>query len=240
MAVSDAAPAVDFNPDLLDISINPDILSDDSAEFLGVVTIDQWEPGKFGPQWHLGVRPVHYQLKGESGAFQTWYSPSTKKNSKMGAAIKAMAGLPSVFTKDTKIGRQQLIGKVCHWVRRDMQFGKDQSGERITAEGVLIPTREATAEEVGEATNALSGIVAVEPASPEYTDEDVEALVALLEGKTSQEAQIAAGRARGLTGELKNAILSGQALSSLLERGVVVVQSDGRIQRSDNGVGSTP
>jgi hypothetical protein len=231
--------------DLFDIAIDPSQFSNDSAPFLGIIVIDQIVPaGTFtnddgttretGPQWQLGVRPVHYALDGETGAYPTWFTPSTKTNSKMAAIITAMSKLPTVFPKTMKVGRGQLIGVVCHWVRRDMQFGRNLS------RNVLIPIKEATEDEIEDAHQSIQNLgIAPAPTSESYTDEEKATLLQFLSGKTTEEAMVAAAKARGLAQKIRADILSGDAITALMGSGDIEMAVDGTITETAADAGTS-
>jgi hypothetical protein len=201
-----------------------DKLSNESAPFLGVVTVDQWEEGKYGTQWHLAVRPVEFSLQGETGAFHTYYGASTRKRSKMGAFL---AGARAVSALDGKrLGHGEMIGLTCWWVRRDISFGKDDEGEERIASGVLVPVKSATDEELARAGSPSE---AATPADPEWTDEEIQAVLAVLDGKRPSEAQVAAAKAR-LSPELKNAIFSGHAIEYLTRQHMIELDGEGRVR----------
>jgi len=220
--------------DLFDIAIDPTQFSNDSAKFLGIVVIDQTVPGgtmtnndgstrETGPQWQLGVRPVHFALSGETGAYSTWFSPSTKKNSKISAIIQSMAKLPTVFPKTAKVARSQLLGITCWWVRRDIEWGNQIS------RNVLIPIAEATPDEIEEAQESVRGLGAVPTQVSAFSDDEKATLIAALSGKTMEDAQLAAAKSRNLPQNLKAAILSGDAITSLMASGDIEMAVDGTI-----------
>jgi hypothetical protein len=222
--------------DPFDIAIDPSQFSNDSPKFLGIVTIDQVVAGgsvtnndgttrETGPQWQLGVKPVHFTIQGETGAYLTWFTPGTKKTSKMFAIIKAMSDLPEVFPKGAKVAKGQLVGIVCWWVRRDIMFGNALS------RNVLIPVAPASTEEIAEAQEAVRGMGVAVNQSANYTDEDVETLLGILDGKTTDDAQLAAARNRNLQANLKQDILSGDAIKTLMGLGVIEMDTSGTITR---------
>lgn len=226
-----------LNGDPFDIAIDPAQFSNDSPKFLGIVTIDQVVAGgtvtnndgtqrETGPQWQLGVRPVHFTLQGETGAYITWFSPGTKKNSKMFAIIKAMSDLPQLFPKGGKVAKGQLVGITCWWVRRDIQFGN------LLARNVLIPVGEASEAEIAEAQEAVRGMGVAQAKTASYSDEEVSTLITVLEGKNTEEAQLAAARSRNLPANLKQDILSGDAITSLMALGVIEMDTSGTITRA--------
>ena len=223
-----------YSADPFDISIDPSQFSNDSAKFLGIITIDQIVPGgtitgndgtsrETGPQWQLGVRPVHFALSGETGAYVTWFSPSTKKNSKISAIVTAMSKLPAVFPKDKKVAKGQLLGTVAWWVRRDIEWGNQIS------RNVLIPIGEATPEEIEEANESVRGLGAVPAQSLSFNEEETTVLLNFLDGKTLEDAQVAAARSRNLPDNLRQAVLSGDAVTSLTASGAIEMAIDGTI-----------
>lgn len=227
------------NGDPFDISLDPTQFTNDSAQFLGIVTIDQTVPGgtvtnndgstrETGPQWQLGVRPVHFALQGETGAYLTWFTPSTKKNSKIAAAIKAMSALPTVFPKGLKVAKGQLVGIVCWWVRRDLEFGSQ------IARNVLVPIREASDEDITEASDSIRGTGVVATPTSSYSDEDKAVLIGALSGRTMEDAQLAAAKSRNIPQALKAAILSGDAVTSLMATGDIEMSVDGTITETQH------
>lgn len=197
-------------------------------EFLGVVIADNWEFGQYGWQWHLSVKPVDITLQGQTGAFHTWYRQTTKKNSAMGAARTAMQNL---FAGDLDIGESKLVGQVAWWIRKDLNFGKNQqTGEEMIAENVLIPVRVATEEEKQRA--ALRGGTAPTPATtpaPEAAElpaGDQDAILKLIDGKNKGEIQKAAVSTQGLAREVKQGLISGKLLQALCDQGLAFLDGD--------------
>ena len=236
-----------YTPPDFDLDLDTSGMSTDSAEFLGVIMCDEFTPSnRGGHQWHLGVRPVDYALQGKTGMWQSWYEVTKNKRSKLGMALDAMAG---VFPKTTKIGKGELLGKCAIWVRRDIEFGKDKDNKPIVAEGVLIPIRLADAAEQARADAAQQGGwpvpgkqngVASSPASAgtgaapsavSLSDEDRDAVLDLIVGKTAAEAQMAAVQAE-LPGNVKAGLVAGTLFNQLAEEGHISVDAAGKIVRS--------
>jgi hypothetical protein len=220
-----------------DLTLDPTQFTTDSAPFLGVVVVDQAVAGgtvtnddgstrETGPQWQYCVRPVDYVLRGDTGAYSTWVTPTTKKNSKINAIVTAMSKLPAVFPKTMRPAQGQLNGIVCWWVRRDMEFGRN------LARNVLIPIREATEEEIERAQAMLQEVGSPSGNSGEgadYTTEQHDELVSFFNGKTADAASLAAAKARNMDADLRADILSGKALKTLLGSGDLELSADGTI-----------
>lgn len=208
--------------------------------FLGQVVTDEVRPGKWNPQLCIAVRPVDFQLKGKTGAFHEFYGLSAAKRSKMGAFLLALQE-NKITPKGTPVGKGALVGLVCWWVKRDIKFGKSQTGEPIVAEGVLIPVKPASEEEKARA--AIEGVAAQvqTPATLDWTPEQAEAVLTAVDGlapKDFQKAVLTKGsEASKLPRELKQAILSGAALSYLRDAGLATVDDEGKVQRAEISVG---
>jgi len=198
----------------------------DESPFLGTVVIDTVEEGTYGYQWHLAVKPCEFELHGKAGtgAFHTYYGVSQAKKSKIGAALEALEG---VVKKGTRVGQDELLGLTCWWVRKDLPFGTDkETGEPMVAKQVLIPLRKATEE---EQERAAKGPVSAEVEAPTALDEDqLEAVLAVLRGKSPKDAQIAGAKSK-LPPELKQFIMDGTAYDHLIENDVIVLDDDGKI-----------
>ena len=216
------------------ISIDQELLEGSlAAEFLGTIAKDEWVDSEHGPQWHLAVKPTDIKIGGGTGWLHTWYKPSTQKNSKMGAAL---AGLKQVFDGKTLIGEHSLEGQVCWWVRKDLPFGEDKNtGEQMIAKQVLIPTRTADPADTSRsvtvfAPNGASPVPAGQAppvAAPEsYTPEQVDLILAVLDGKAKSFWQIAAARSQ-LPPELKAAITTGDAIRWLEMGGLIQIDDEG-------------
>lgn len=224
-----AAPELDFS---LGVELQAE------TPFLGQIVVDEFVPGRHGDQWHTAVKPLEYSIGGKTGAFHTYAKVSTVAHSVMGAQILAFRTTFGTRDPDTgaerKIGRGQLNGLVAWFVRRDIKFGKDKlTGEDMKAEGVLIPIRLPSPEEsarlaAGPAP-ALTAEAAPPPAKAAWTPEEVAAVLALIGGKKPVEYVRAATQAPGLSAEVKNAVLNGDAVRYLTEHGLVTTAPDGTV-----------
>lgn len=206
-------------------SVGMDLTDDDFGEFLGQILKDTWEPGDFGTQYAFAVKPVDFEIQGKTGAFHHWYPASTKSNSKMGYLLTGFRS--AGYDPSTPIGEGKLVGTVGWFIRKNIQFGKDRTTNNpIVAEGVLIPTRMATPEEIARANGETA---APATAALEWTREQVDAVIEEIDGKTKQQMQITASRSK-LAPELKNAILRGTALTYLVDNGCVEIDESGVIR----------
>jgi hypothetical protein len=204
---------------------------EEEQPFLGEIRADEYVPGKYkGPQWHLAVLPLEFEVRGKTGMFHQYYNRSSQARSTMGAAVIGFKQ-NRIFGPSTRIGKGDLVGTVAWFVKRDLKFGRDrQTGQQIISEGVLIPIRAATAEEqalAGTVTPAVTGESATEngtaAAAPssnlEWTSDQIDAVLNVIEGHATTEFQSLvipkSGAGNKLARELKTAILSGAALRYL-------------------------
>lgn len=216
------------------------------------IQADVWEPGKYGQQWHVALKPLSFVLSGKTGMYHEWAGISTHKLSKMGLMIAAFR---KVFpTKDQNgetlfIGEHSYEGINAWFVRRTIKLpGKDRAtGEPLQFQ-VWIPLKEMTDQEIEEAAKQLevaqaaqatgggnrqstngaaTGATAAAPESVDLTDDDVAALLMYFQGKGTKEVQIKAGRS-DLSKNAKAAVMSGYAAELLTSTDQVHVGDDGK------------
>lgn len=206
----------------------------DNEIFLGTIIGDAYEPNKQGKyQWHLTVKPVDFSIGGSTGAFHTYSYLSENKKSKFANMKAGFAGLGLPGT--TGFAKGQLLGLVAWFERRDINAGKNKdTGEDFIFEGVLIPTRLGTAEEIerGKAIYAGTGNAdAPAAAAPdlEWDDATTDTVVSFLEGKSKREFQSAAAKST-FAPPIKSAIMSGKALKYLLEAELVELDDEGKVR----------
>lgn len=212
------------------VAFAPETLVDDS-EFLGVIVVDEMVNGNYGPQWHFAIKPVDYNLSGESktGAYQQ-YVPADKPTlrSKFGIALSAFL---TVFGQGfiPAVGAGHLVGVPAMFKRVNHKFGKDrQTREDIVVE-MLLPIRTATEEEQKRASSRLEGQVTnTATNAATFSDEQVASLVKVLAGCTPQEVAVKIARDKSLDNNLKGAVLNGTAVPALLQKGVLGVDGDGK------------
>jgi hypothetical protein len=231
-----------MKPGMPDMTLGGEMVDD--TEFLGVIVTDAWTEGKVFEegkpakwQWHLAVKPTDIPIQGETGAFHTYYNYTTRANSALGAARKAMTEL---FPETMKIGAGELIGQAAWWVRRDIEFGMNRSGEMLKAEQVLIPVRAASEADAKRATahsqpGATPAGVASAPAEAtvdleELDDETVDKVIAFVTGKNARELQFAVARNKDLSREIKQGLLSGELIDALTEAGALETNGEGKYQ----------
>ncbi len=223
-----------------DINLNAD-LKDESPPYLGVVVVDEYQPNynKDGYQWTLGIRPVDFVLRGEQACYFSRGNISTNPNSKMGMMLKAWQ---TVFGKSKQpVGRGHLRGTIGVFVNRNVSFGIADDGQERKARVTLVVRKADEAETLraqGISQAVLAGQVLPDgsapatptaPAAAAFTDDDLRAMLAVVQGKTPQEFQMAA-LSSGLAPNLLNAVLSGGALAVLKKDGLVVQDTEGRVQ----------
>jgi hypothetical protein len=171
-----------------------------------VIVLDEYQPNynKDGYQWVMGVRPLDFVVKGELACFFSRCGISTNPSSKMGMTLKAFQ---LVFGKEKKpIGRGHLRGRVGIFVNRNVSFGLAPDGSERKAR-VTLPVRKADESEEARASGIAQAILSGQP-MPEaaastdaagapptniaYDDEQIAAILAVIEGKTPSEFQMAA------------------------------------------------
>ena len=231
--------------DLDSIDISLDDAKPQERPFLGTVTQDQFEdgrvygPGDSGITLHLIVTPL-----GRDKGFHAWLPlkyASTKedgvtvymdgsndlpiKYSMNGAFGRVIESFRSTFgNKDAegntyKPGHGQLCGLTGWFVLRTLTYGKDPvTGELRGAGGrpTIIALRKATAEEIASAGGEVST-----GGSKDYSAEDIEAALTILDGKKALEYQRAVMKA-SISPELKSDILQGTMAGYLVARGYAV------------------
>jgi len=215
----------------------------EAPPFIGVCVIDQIVQGDYGKQVHIGVRPLwdvdkneRYEKRAGSGVFHTNYPISTAAKSKCGYL---MQGAARVFEHGTRVGMGDLLGQVCVWIRKDIEFGKNrETGETMKAAGVLLPVRRCTADELDqlgeidysipdEEEGRTNGTVVPTATESQWSEEDIAAMADILHGRTKKEASYAAGRDKELTGPQKQAIMNGAAVRLLEGQGILAMAADG-------------
>jgi hypothetical protein len=222
------------------ISTNVEELQD-SSEFLGEITADEITPSNHGPQYHLAVRPLNFAIAGKTGWFHEWAKISRHKRSKLGAMIVKFA---EVFGKDKFLGQGDLVGQRAWFVRQDITFGTDrETGEELKAEAVLMPIRPMQPGDealIVSAGTSPSGAPARAVSAPTaYTDEQIELLLSAIDGANADRLAIVAARTN-LPAELKQAIMSGEALKTLTDLGLVTVTDDRKVAALTGAGGPAP
>lgn len=223
----------------------------DEVPVLVQIQADVWEPGKYGQQWHIALKPLSYMLTGKTGVYHEWAGISTHKMSKMGLMIAAFRKV--LPTKDAAgnplfIGEHQYEGLNAWFVRRTVKLpGKDRDGNTREFE-VWIPIKEPTDEELenaardmaasveaqrtGDGNRQGTGTAAAEGASADpvdLSDTDVDALLAYFLGKGAKEVKIKAARS-DLSKAAKAAVMSGFAESFLVDTASVHLNAEGKYE----------
>lgn len=221
----------------------------DEVPVLVQIQADVWEPGKYGQQWHLALKPLSFMLTGKTGVYHEWAGISTHKMSKMGLMIAAFRKV--LPTKDQNgeplfIGENQYEGLNVWFVRRTIKLpGKDRETGENREFQVWIPIKEASDEDLEDAARLLEASIAAQKtgdgnrqagvtnaaaaSAPEadLPDEDVDALIAYFIGKGQKEVKIKAARS-DLSKAAKAAVMSGYAESMLVDGQTVHIGADGK------------
>lgn len=224
----------EFDLNEFDIDLTDEFEDDDFAPlpFDGEIVISQFEPGTYGPQWHLAVRPLEFTLGGRTGAFHTYakVNPGSpmKANStagKMKAALAVVLGPKGYDTIDGEDGQPvqrpipykitELVGQRARFERRTLTFGKNKAGETMKAEQVLIAI----------APYVEPGSVAGNQGAA-WSDEDVDVALSIVDGKTRTQARTAAAKS-GASATVKNGLVGGALIDHLLEQDLIEQREDG-------------
>lgn len=214
------------------ISINANIKGNEPRPFIGRMTVDELRPGKFENkpwQWAIAVKPLTFAVKGNG--FPNYVGISAKEiengpneNSQFGlhmAAFKSVFGGEAAFD----IGVGDLLDRHAWFIRKEHLYPVNSDGSQFKT-NLLIPIRAATDEEIVEAGGEVAA-----PTTVVLSDEDVEAVLKVLEGKGKAQFAKAALRAK-LDPKLIGHIVSGAAVEYLLGEGLAAINEDDVLVRS--------
>lgn len=209
--------------------------TDGYGEFLGVVTVDEWtwSSVKDAWQWHLAVKPTDIAIQGQTGMFHCWAKATKAKNSVLGVQREAFQGF---LAPGTELGEGKLLGMGAWWKRETIPFGTNrETGEEMKAEGILIPLRVANPEEQERiaqhgGTGPTPAVTpAVEATAASLGDDELEQVRALINMKTADEIMKAASsRECKLPKEIRQGLISGTLLATLVEKGDIYLDDDGK------------
>lgn len=209
--------------------------TDGYGEFLGVVTVDEWtwSSVKDAWQWHLAVKPTDIAIQGQTGMFHCWAKATKAKNSVLGVQREAFKGF---LAPGTELGEGNLLGMGAWWKRETIPFGTNrETGEEMKAEGILIPLRVANPEEQERiaqhgGTGPTPAVTpAVEATAASLGDDELEQVRALINMKTADEIMKAASsRECKLPKEIRQGLISGTLLATLVEKGDIYLDDDGK------------
>ena len=232
------------------IAADVEFIEPESKPFLGIIVADGVEQsvlssGEVRKQWHLAVRPVEYEIGGQSGAFHKWmpYKAPPAANSLMAKVIDSLRRTVGVTKEDgskTYVCRGELVGTVAHFIRKSVSYGK-RDGAEIVSEGVIFFVDKATAEEAAKARSLPPHIpvqATGEGAQPitaapmglqvEFTPEQVASLVTLFGGRSPVQA-IRDSLTNDDYKDLRAAVSGGTALAYLQDAGLVALVA-GRVE----------
>lgn len=200
----------------------------DTSEYLGVITVDESVQGDYGPQWHYCIRPVDYDLGGKTGVYHQ-YSETDKltSKSKFGKILTAFVKVMGAGAVKA-VGGGELVGAVMWFKEYEVKQGKDrQTGESMTWT-YTAPFKQATEEEKARAKAKMetAGVQVNTFDTPvsANTPEEIEAMVAVLDGQSEAQAQVAAARSK-LPANLKAPLLSGNGITALINAGHIKIEA---------------
>lgn len=219
------------------ISIKQDTKRAEARPFVGRVVNDSLQPGKYDVeknpyQWTLAVEPLKsadgtkgFQVGGKTGAFWEYISvPAAvfsdgeiKEQTKFGRhflAFKKVFGT----SDDLAIGRGEYRDTVAWFIKDKVEYGTDKQTGAVISSGVLLPVRTLTPDEMVEYGLAAPGTST--PPPTDYSEDDLNNLLAALEGKDRNALQKAAFQAK-LPNGLRQGVGRGDgpAIQALLTSG---------------------
>lgn len=218
------------------IPFSADIIRNES-EVLAVVMVDEIVNGDYGEQWHIGLRPLQYNMNTPTGLIQAWYpTDSISSRSKFGIALDACL---KVFGPNyiPAVGVGHLVGTVCWWRRYEHEFGKDRTTRETIKAEMTVPLRLATEAEKAmtppPSTNAMpiASAPAMAPQPQSLTPDDVLDVCMYMHSQTVGDAVGIAARA-DLPGHVKAGVMNGGLLDAIVGQGYLVVH-EGRYYVSE-------
>ena len=128
-----------------------------------------------------------------------------------------------------KVGKGHFLGLQGEFVMRTLEYGKTKAGETIRGgRDSIIALRSAKPEDVATAQAQLTGVAT--PADLSYSDEQIEQLVNVMDGKNPGQYMRGLGRS-GLSNEVVGAVTNGKGLEYLVANNRVTVDADGTVRR---------
>ena len=231
------APSTEQEIDPFDLTIGA-IKAEDAPPFLGGLVVDYQEPnpyeGKEGTKlWVVGIRPVTWQVKNETGYITNKISPSTRKKTKY---MDFVEGIQTVFPTEArtlKPGRGGLVGLVAWFQTKTGGSGKFEYK-------VTVPVKRATEEEIAQfkALPALPenpGQPQASGATPsgfEWTEERVGLAVGILDGHSEGDGTVTKAAMKLEDADLRNQITSGRAADYLQKAGFLAEAEDGKLAKA--------
>lgn len=193
--------------------------------FLGIITIDETTEGRSfdggdpKKQWHFGVQP-----KGASKSVQAWYTAGTRgQMAQVGAAIVKVYGAKDEAGAPRRPGNGSLIGLAGVFEKKAFTYFDKDAGEKKEARNPnILAVRKATPEELASLADTSTGGSQPLPSfnRPTYTEDEVLGIIGLMDGKTPAQ-YFGSVMKSPLSQDIKNAILSGEAVTYLESRGLI-------------------
>lgn len=216
------------------ISIKTEVKRAEAKPFVGRVTSDLLQPGRFDPdkhpyQWVLAVEPMRnaagtegYKLGGKTGCWWEYVNIKVEElegklegNTKFKKHFEAFQ---KVFGKDDDraIGRGEYVDEVAWFIHEEQTYGTNKQTDEPIKSTVTLPVRRLTPEEMVAYGLAASSSLAVDAAS--FSAEDLQALAEVLDGVERSSMQKAVYKSK-LDGRLKSAVGKGNgpAIDALIE-----------------------
>jgi len=164
------------------------------------------EAGNFGPQLHIHMDALDFEVGGETGLLQEWFSVKLTKTSKLGAFIQALASIPGpsgeegYYTMDTNTGTTDVgaslvgpvVGQIFVWETKKLSelvqlgSGMTDSEFRVPIEALTQEQADARIKEQGGkrmkgeggngAGTSANGAVAAAAAAPATSDDEKAAM----------------------------------------------------------------
>lgn len=205
------------------------MLDDDTIQkeriFSGEIVSDEMIRGDYGPQWHFAVKPLEYTLDTKTGAHHEYVGvdkrgPRTKFGVIVGSALL-------VVGKGSTIGKGELVGRQFNFLEKDFSFGRDRDTKEPIVRTFMLFHSELSDDD--KARISAAGTIVSKMPTSEFTDEQAEAIIALVAGQSEASISSIAARSK-LEATLKASVMSGKAIPALVASGKLV-QVDGKLER---------
>lgn len=216
------------------ISLNapiPEANNNMGFDFIGEIVVDEFQPRaeKFGGgyQWVLAVKPLNRKIGGKTGAFHEYVAiKEIKANNKLGLMVAALQNVLD-DGEEASIGEGDLIGKIAVFRKETRVYGTAKDGTEYKG-SLLLAQRRPTLEEL----ESLGLAAEAKKAAFEWTDENVETALSILEGKKKNQFQRAAFAAKLDDVTLTQMLVSGDAAEYLVNNGLAEYDDEGKLVRA--------
>lgn len=206
------------------ISIRTEVKRAEAKPFVGRITSDHLQVGRFDPekhpyQWVLAVEPMRntagtegYKLGGKTGCWWEYINIKVEElegklegNTKFKKHFEAFQ---KVFGKDSDlaIGRNEYVDEVAWFIHEEQTYGTNKQTDEPIKSTVTLPVRRLTPDEMVAYGLAAQGSIAQDAMS--FSQEDLESLAEVLNGVERSSMQKAVYKSK-LDGRLKSAVGKG-------------------------------